>query len=703
MVDNLFLELTIVLGLALVLGSFGSIIKQPLIVSFIAVGVLSGSYFLNIVTQSPTLDLLSQLGIALLLFVVGLKLDIHMLKNFGAVIIFTGLGQVVFTSIFGFLLCLVFGMDTINSIYVAVALTFSSTIIIVKLLSDKKELDSLHGRISVGFLIVQDLLVIIALIFLSSLNVETTSSIFVQIINIFLKGLILLVLIFVSMKYIFPKLLFKIAKSQELLVLFSITWAVMLSEFSIFLGFTHEIGAFLAGVSIASSNFKEAITGRLSSIRDFLLLFFFVKLGSSLDFALIGQNLTPSIVLSIFVLIGNPIIVMIIMGLMGYKKRTGFLTGLAVAQISEFSLVLGALGLSSGHLNSSSMAIITLVALITISLSTYLIIYSYPIYAFISPVLNIFEKKKASAEEKFVLKDVNKDFDIIVIGLGRFGSNILKNLYLSGQNILAIDFDPKIIGDLKKEGRDAFYGDLEDPDLIDHIPLKNLTWIVITIPQIEAVVSFINKLKDLEYKGKLAVTAQNIEQELLLKNAGVDLVFLPYSFAADLASGYLSGASGFLEKKIPWALGMKEFRVDHKSKLCGKKLSDINLRAKTGANIVAVTRGGETNFYLTGDFMLFPGDHVLLAGDERELEKAKDFFKNSYDKTIRQNKSNILVENIVIDENSTWIGQSIKNLNLRASFGLNLIAIKRGDKQIASPEPNFTLELNDTIYTIKNT
>jgi predicted Kef-type K+ transport protein len=175
----------------------------------------------------------------------------------------------------------------------------------------------------------------------------------------------------------------------------------------------------------ASTPYREAIGSRLVSIRDFLLLFFFLDLGAQLDMSHLGLQVWPAIVLSLFVLIGNPLIVMIIMGLMGYRARTGFLAGLTVAQISEFSLILGSLGGNLGHINDSVMGLNTLVGLITIGLSTYLILYSHPLYERVGTWLQVFERKIPHREQD---EDATSGTalrpDVILFGIGRYGSRV---------------------------------------------------------------------------------------------------------------------------------------------------------------------------------------------------------------------------------------------------------------------------------------
>lgn len=168
--ENPFYEFTIIMALAIILGAVGQLFRQPLIVMFIALGILVGPSALDIVKSHDNIHLLAEIGISILLFIVGLKLDLRIIKSVGKIALMTGLGQVLFTSIVGYFIGILLGFTALHSFYIAVALTFSSTIIIVKLLSDKKEIDSLHGQIAIGFLIVQDIVVILVMIVLSALR-----------------------------------------------------------------------------------------------------------------------------------------------------------------------------------------------------------------------------------------------------------------------------------------------------------------------------------------------------------------------------------------------------------------------------------------------------------------------------------------------------------------------------------------------------
>ena len=531
-ITNPFIEFAAILIIAAVAGLIGQQLRQPLVVAFIGVGILVGPFGLDLLQSLDKIHLLAELGIAILLFAVGLKLDLTLIRSTGSVALLTGLGQVFFTSFFGYFITISLGYPPIIAIYTAVALTFSSTIIIVKLLSDKKEIDSLHGQISIGFLIVQDIVVILVMIFLSALGTETTSHPWLEIAIVVIKGFAMLAGVGLMMRYVLPRLVKAMAHSQELMILFSISWALILAALGDFLGFSKEVGAFLAGISLASTEYREIISSRMTTLRDFLLLFFFVNLGAALDLSLVSHQIKPAVILSLFVLIGNPVIVLIIMGIMGYRKRTSFLAGLAVAQISEFSLILAAMGLQLGHINDEAMGMITLVGLITIGISTYMIIYSHQIFDFVSPALNIFERKYPYREAKVKQVEYIR-VDVIIFGLGRYGNNIARSLEQAGRMVMGVDFDPKAVAEWKQAGRISQLGDAEDPDLHDLLPLSHTKVIISTLADYQINLHLLKTLRENKFEGRIALTLHFPEHAQKLLDAGADLILFPFSDAVE--------------------------------------------------------------------------------------------------------------------------------------------------------------------------
>ncbi|MEX1082436.1 MAG: cation:proton antiporter family protein [Halofilum sp. (in: g-proteobacteria)] len=541
---EVFSEFALMLAVAAVIGGLGLLLRQPLIVAFIAVGILLGPAGLGLVSAADEIELLAQLGITLLLFMVGLRLDLHLIRNLGPVSLATGLGQVAFTAGVGYLLALALGFEPLNALYLAVALTFSSTIIIVKLLSDKREIDSLHGRIAVGFLIVQDLVVVLAMVALAAMGADTGAGpAWQQMLQVVLTGLGFLAAIGLAMRYVLDPLVHRLARMPEMLILFAIAWAVSLAALGETLGFSKEVGAFLGGVSLASTSFRDLIAARLVSLRDFLLLFFFVELGAQLDLALVGTEFGAALTLSAFVLIGNPLIVVAIMGYMGYRARTGFLAGLTVAQVSEFSLILVALGFQLGHVGQNVVGVTTLVALITITASTYMILYSHPLYAWLSPHLRVFERSGA-VDREAALSSASGGVpcDVIVFGTGRFGSVAVNELQRLGLAVMAVDFDPEAARRSRDCGVTTRFGDAGDPEFLASLPLDEPRWVLSSVRDLPSNEALLASLRHHGFHGRVAVVARTETEAETLENWGVDLVIRPYRAAAQEAAQSLAAA-----------------------------------------------------------------------------------------------------------------------------------------------------------------
>ncbi len=543
---GVFGEFALLLLLSAGAGAVSLWLRQPVLIAYIVSGIVAGPAVLGFVTAHDQIDLLAQVGVSVLLFVVGLKLDLQHIRHIGPVALATGLGQLAFTTVVGFFIILAMGRGWVEALYVAVALTFSSTIIIVKLLSDKREIDSLHGRIAVGFLIVQDLAVVSAMMVMSALRGDSGEGSLP-----FLAGSLALRIgiatagMYLLMRYVLPRIVDSMAKSQELLLIFAIAWGTGLAALGEWAGFSKEAGALLAGFSLASTHYRDAINARLTGIRDFLLLFFFIDLGAKLEFSTLGSEIWPAVVLSLFVLLGNPLIVMAIMGYMGYRKRTGFLCGLTVAQISEFSVIFIAMGISLGQVGSAALGLVTLVGLVTIALSTYMILYSHPIYEMLAPWLGALERKRpyrelAVATERHDLHEA----DVIVFGLGRYGSRLAIGLNKADFKVLGVDFDPEVARALRRQGLPVRYGDGTAGEFLDSLPLKDTRWVVSTLPDMTSNRNLMRVLQELNFAGEVAVVARDELDGAALKQLGFPTVLYPMRNAVDHAVETLTGLIG---------------------------------------------------------------------------------------------------------------------------------------------------------------
>ncbi|KRE25370.1 sodium:proton exchanger [Mycobacterium sp. Soil538] len=531
-----FPTLAVILVIATVAGLAAIKLRQPLIVAFILVGVGVGPVGLGWVSTADTLELLSELGLAILLFLVGLRLDLHMIRSTGPVAVATGLGQVIVTAVLGYLIALALGMDTVTALYVAVALAFSSTIIIVKLLSDKRELEQLHGRIALGLLIVQDMVVVVVMIGLTAFGQQRAGSVGSGIAAVVGKGVVLLVALWLLMRFLLPRLMPQIARSQELLVLFGVSYAVSVAAASEWLGFNAEVGAFLAGVSLASTPFRDALGARLLSLRDFLLLFFFITLGAGLDFTDATRQLAPAAVLTVFVLVVKPLIIIAIMAALRYPVRVGFSVGVPAAQVSEFSLILVALGLTLGHIDNTTVSLITVVGLITIAASTYMTTYDRQIYDRAQRWLSVLERRHLARAQPTA---AGVDVEVILFGLGRFGSHLAERLSSAGHRVLGVDFDPHGVAAHRDRGVTATFGSAEDIGLLEALPLDKAKYVISAIPTLRTNLALLHGLRHHGFVGTVAMTAHTGRDAERLRAAGVDIVLEPFASAARTTSDAL--------------------------------------------------------------------------------------------------------------------------------------------------------------------
>lgn len=546
--QSVFYEVAALLALAAAAGFVGTLLRQPLIVSFIAVGVVAGPSVLDIIQSGEEIAFLSELGIAVLLFLVGIKLDIALIRALGPVALLTGLGQIGFTALLGFPLALALGFDAVTSLAIAAALTFSSTIVVVKLLSDKREIESLHGRVALGILIVQDIVVVVAMIALSTIGIgaggEGGS---VGIAEAVGGGVLLLGTVVLFVRVLATPLTARLARTPELLMCFALALATAFAAASDFLGFGKELGGLLAGVALASTPYREAISSRLAPLRDFLLLFFFVSLGSGLDLAAVGDGVAAALVLAAFVLVGKPLVVVLVMAAMGYRKRTGFLTGVTGAQISEFSLILMAMAASLGIVGADVLGLVTLVGMITIAASTYMMTHANRLYGLVEPLLGAFERKGTPREAAGGIP-AEREVDVLLFGLGRFGGAIAQRLVRDGLRVIAVDFNPQAVRAWRGRGIEAVYGDALDPEFVAALPLPQARWAVSTVPEHDSGLvhedsrlTFIQALADGGFAGNVAVTSHRTELAEGLRAAGADLVLEPFQDAADRAVELLVG------------------------------------------------------------------------------------------------------------------------------------------------------------------
>lgn len=523
---SIFFEITVVICIASFLAIVFKLIKQPLILAYILTGVLVGPFGIIPITNKEVVHWMGELGITLLLFMLGLELRLSELRSIGVIALIGGSLQMVVTMIFGFFLSSMFGFSVLTSVYFGIVLAFSSTIIVVKILSDKKDLKSLYGKITVGVLLVQDFVAILSLVLLSGFKFKTgfSSSDIYPFVLVLLQAFFLFALVMSLSIRVLPVLVHKVARSSETLFLFSLAWVLGVAAIVTSIGFSIEIGGLLAGLSLANSLESYQIVARIRALRDFFITLFFVYLGSQMIFSNFYTVLAPVLLFSLFVLVGKPLIVMTIFGVYGYRKSTSFLSGITLGQISEFSLVVMFLGKSFGHVSDEAVSIITMVGVITFVFSAYAMQKSHAFLRLLNPFLDIFERSIPHKEQRGEKEDYNNH--IVLVGANRTGGSILGAIHHTDKSILVVDFDPDVVKELSDKGIRSLFGDISDLDIQERAQLEKARLVVSTVPDVEDNLRLAQLLRN--EKVKIVVIAQDTEEAKELYEAGVDYVVLPH-------------------------------------------------------------------------------------------------------------------------------------------------------------------------------
>ncbi len=517
--QNIFFEI----GLMFILATIGAyttkLIKQPMIPSYIIAGIIVGP-IMHLITNSSTILTLSEIGIAFLLFIVGLEIDFKKLKNVAKVSTIGGITQMFLLFNLGFLIATYFGFKSLEAVYFGIILTFSSTAVVLKILSDKCELDTLHARLIIGFLLIEDIFVVMVLSILNTIN---EFSIGIMLISI-AKGIGAVIICLLAGKYIFPGIFKFAAKTQELLFLVAVSVLFLFSIFFNYIGFSVVIGSFMAGIVLGNLPYHLEIMSKAESLKSFFATLFFVSLGLELSLGSVTTLLIPLIAGVIVIILIKPLITMTICSFFGYNRRPSFLAAISLTQISEFSLIIVSQGLILGHVTKDFFSMTIMLLMTTIITTSYFIKYDHKIFDLIGNKIKFFEN--VAAKE---LENVPEKFkpDVIICGYNRIGYSIVKSL--GKKKILIVDYNPEIIKNLmRKKNIKCIYGDVGDSDLLKKIPLDNAKLLISTDPDVKDNKLLLKETKLRNNKMIKVVTANQIDEALDLYKNGANYVIMPH-------------------------------------------------------------------------------------------------------------------------------------------------------------------------------
>lgn len=533
---------------ATVMAYIGHILKQPLLLAYILAGVVIGPMMgFGFVKDIEAIETISHFGLILLLFLIGLEIDIKKLKDAGKSMIISGFVQFPLTAIIGIGFFLILGYTfgkNYDLIYLAACSALSSTAIVVKLLYGKFELDTLAGRITLGILVFQDIWAIVLLGIQPNLNNPQIFNILLS----FFKGFLLVFFSMAVSKYILPKLFKTIAKVPELVLVSALAWCFLVCGIAHYSNLSVEMGALIAGIAISTFPYNLDVIAKVVNIRDFFITLFFVSLGMQIpnpftDFSV----LTTAIIASVFLVMSRFIAIFPVLYFLKNGLRVSLLTSINLTQLSEFSLVIASLGVSAGHITRDTLSVIIFIFVITSITSTYMIKYSNFIQKKLSHVfksIGIKSFKDMASSKKEEDEEISSTKEIAILGFHRTASSLLKEIMNKDNisknsikdKIIVIDFNPEVYQSLQSMGIKVVYGDISHLDTLHHAGIHHAKIVISTIPDTILVgtdnLRLIKHVKSICPKAKIIVTAESVERALNMYAEGADYVIIPRILSA---------------------------------------------------------------------------------------------------------------------------------------------------------------------------
>ncbi|HZO27030.1 MAG TPA: cation:proton antiporter [Chloroflexota bacterium] len=520
------------IGLAIVaataLAYVARLLRQPLLLAYIGAGLLIGPPGLGLVHSEETIAELSELGLAFLMFIVGLEIDLKKLVSSGRVGALVGTIQVIACAVLTVGFAIVLGFSGLPALYLGVATAFSSTMIVVKLLSDKSELDTVDGRLTLGILLMQDVLAIVVLAVQPNLNDPSVVPIVVSV----LSGFGLVVGALLASRFVLPALFQYVAKSPEIVMISAISWCLVVGYLAMLADFSIAMGALIAGVTLSAFPYSLDVVAKIRSLRDFFVTLFFVALGmqlqiGSLQVVLIALALSAVVIFSRFITIGPTFY------LLGYGSRVGALCSIALAQAGEFALVIVALGLSLGHVGRDIASILALTLVITSTVSTYMIMANHKVAQRIVQTLRAFGLPERLRRGDDGEPGHQHGAALAILGFHRVASSLVYQAQGSskGHDVLVVDFSPEVYAKLAAMDIPVVYGDISHLDTLEHVGIERASVVVSTVSEdfLRGTdnLTMLRQIRRLNPDARVILSAETLDRARAMYEAGADYVVLP--------------------------------------------------------------------------------------------------------------------------------------------------------------------------------
>ena len=534
--ETIVVDMAMILIVATVFALIARLLKQPLIPAYVLTGIVLGPAVFGFFQNMDLIRAFSEIGIAILLFFAGIEISFKKIKEVNLKkMLFVGTLQVVAIFFIVFFLRNFLGLEALEAAYLGVIMAFGSTMVDIKMLSEKGELVTLHGRLVLGILLLEDLVAIAAIIVFTS-----GEFVFAPIAFAFLKLLAIIAFAIFLQKFVLGRVFRFAAKSTEVLflaslgVLFTFIILSFLAELSI------VIGAFIAGVSLANSPFKIELESRISSLRDFFAILFFVALGSQVIFEGLIANLFLLVAILVGALLIKPAISFVLLRIVGYRPKTSFFTALSLAHLSEFALLIGLLGLNLGAIDTELFSVIILGAIITMSTIPYFLNYREGIYSIFAYPLGLLRFLPIKEHLEYNSKE---DQEVVLIGAHRMGAVLLKELMKNRKKLMVVDYNPEIINELINKKVACVYGDIRSPEVLAKIHSESLKKVISTVPNFDDNIYLLRTIKHLKPEVKVILAASRISEANKLYKAGADFVITPKISAGHEVTKLLKSSS----------------------------------------------------------------------------------------------------------------------------------------------------------------
>lgn len=635
-------DIVIIFGLASLVVFLFNKFKLPSVIGFLLTGIIAGPYALGLINDLEIIDILAEIGVILLLFIIGIELSIGKLLKMKNVVFLGGALQVGLTILTVFFIISLTGIPYNKAVFIGFLVALSSTAIILKVLQETDQIDTHHGKISLGILIFQDLIIVPMMLFVPFLSGQA-SDIGTELLLLLGKSIALLGITYVSARWIIPFILHKIAisNSQELFLISIIVIGFAVASFSAWLGLSLALGAFLAGLAISESDYSHQAIGNLIPFRDIFTSFFFVSVGMLLDVEFLFSNIVIILIITSVLIFVKAILIGFVSFILGYPFRVAFRAGLILAQIGEFSFILAKIGQSNQLIDERYYQIFLAVAILSMSVTPIFIMFSRPIALFLEklPMPQIIKKGFRELPKSNVPAISEHS---ILVGKSQ-NSSLMKSLELAEIPFVIVDVDADRVRELQEKGINAVYGHAQYESVLEHANIKDASNLLLYVIDTGDKASIIKTAKKLNPNIHIIVRTRYIEDLDYLYKVGADEV-IPIEFESSLEM-FSKALSNYLvpHEEIEKTLGL--------------------IRSK---------------------------GYEALRSEKSKLKLSKIHIPD------------FEISTLVIHKESIAYKKSIKDLDLRNKTGITILAVKQQDKVLTNPKADTVLEDGDIIYTLGN-